>query len=388
MKKLLLSLAVLFSASQLFSQSIENQAPRKVHFDGTKKTFGVVGANQDKGLEQMWVDYSVASFDDFLTAWPFNSDYVLADTIGPGINNLFSKAAVGITGQLAGYIDYIDLEEKFTSLNPSFTSVIDNVYPSGYELKIDTFYVGFTHQNQTGLWNYLEPTIVTLGGGGTGAPTNTVLWSTRDSVNQSQTTDLNSIGLFQWPVNITIPANQRAGLVFKYFAPKQDSLFIAGSGLDSDDNQVIENPSAYQTSWMGLVYLSNGAYIRNTNVGFGNPVGSAGWFFAQNWWIWANVTYVDNSSINEQDAFGFKIEPLYPNPFAQLANIRYTIEKESEITFELTDVTGKVVYNERIGNQFPGTYTYQLQRDNLNSGVYFYSFIVNGNKVTKRMIVE
>jgi hypothetical protein len=388
MKKLLLSLAVFFTASQSFSQTIENQPPRKARFDGTKKTFGVIGANQDKGLEQMWVDYSVASFDDYLTVWPFNSEYVLADTIGPGINNLFNKAAVGITGQLAGYFDYIDLVEKYISSNPSFSSVVDNVYPAGYELKIDTFYVGFAHLNQTGLWNYLEPTIVTLGGNGSGAPSNTVLWSTRDSVNVSLTTDLESVGLFQWPVDVTIPANKRAGLVFKYFAPKHDTLFIAGSGLDSNDNGVIENPSGYPTSWLGLVYLSNGAYIKNSNVGYGNPVGSAGWFFAQNWWIWASVTYVDNSSIDEQDAFGFKIEPLYPNPFAQLANIRYTIEKESEIFFELTDVTGKVVYNERVGDQLPGTYTYQVQRDNLKSGVYFYSFIINGNKVTKRMIVE
>lgn len=389
MKKVLLSALAASFILVAQAQQIENEAPRKVQYTGTKKVFGTQNSmtqNSDKALANMWVDYSVASLDDFLTGWPFNSNFVLADTVGPGINNLFSKAGVGITGALAGYTDYIDLDEKFTSLTPSFSSVIENVYPAGYNLVIDTFYVGFAHNNQTGDWNYFEPTIVSLAGNGT--PSTNVLWTTKDSVNTSQTADLNSIGLFQWPVGLTIAPNQKAGLTFRYNAPKADSLFLAGGGLDGDDNQVIENPTSYANSWMGLVYLSNGAFINTSNVGFGNPVGSDGWFFAQNWWIWAYVTYVDNSGINENEVYGFNIDPIYPNPFGGLANIRYSLTESAEVSFEILDLTGKVLRNTNLGTQAAGSYTMDVQKDNLAAGVYLYSFTVNGNKITKRMIVQ
>lgn len=392
MKKILLSAfaASLLLATQAQTQQMESQAPRKVNFGGNKVIFGAQnpmtqGQNQDKSLENMWVDYSVANFDDFLTAWPYNSAYVIADTVGPGINNLFNKAAVTINGSLAGYTDYIDLYEKLTSNSPTFSSVIENNYPTGFALTIDTFYIGLAHQNQTGNWNYLEPQIVSLTGAN---PSTNVLWSFKDSTNTSLTTDLNSIGMFQWPVGFTTGANQKVGLTFKYTASKQDSLFIAGGAVDGDNNNTIEAITVYPTSFMGLVYLSGGSYLNTTNIGFGNPVGSTGWFYAQNWWMWAAVTYVDNSGINENEIYGFNIDPIYPNPFGGIANIRYSLTETADVSFEIMDMTGKVLRSSNMGTQAPGSYTMNVDKDNLSAGVYLYSFNVNGKKLTKRMIVQ
>lgn len=392
MKKALFSvLAVsVFFAAQA-QQAMIKEAPRKATFSGTVKKFGTEnpmgqGENHDKALANMWVDYSVANLDDFLTAWPYNSAYTVADTTGPGINNLFNKVAVCITGKLAGYTDYIDLYEKLTSTSPSFTSVTENNYPTGYALKIDTFYIGFTHQNQTGSWNYFEPQIISLAGNG--GPSTNVVWSLKDSVNTSQTADGNSIGLFQWPVGFTGTAGQKLGLTFKYTAPKLDTLQVAGGGKDGDDNQTIETVTAYPYNYMGLVYLSGGSYINTTNIGFGNPVGSEGWFYAQNWWLWAAVTYVDNSSIDENEVYGFDVSPIYPNPFAGIANINYTLKESAEVSFQIMDMTGKVLRSSNMGTQGAGTYTIDVNKDNLAAGAYFYSFTVNGKKITKRMIVQ
>ena len=388
MKKVLLSaLAVSF----LFSVEAQllDEGPRKVNLSGKRIVFGSENPmNQNKAFNQMWVDYSVANMDNFLTGWPFNSAYTIADTVGPGQNNLFNKAAVSITSSMAGYLDYVDLYEKLTSPSPSFSSLIENPYPTGFALTVDTFYIGLSHQNQTGTMNYLEPQIVSLNG--SGAPTTNVLWSTKDSTDVSWTEDANSIVMFQYPVGFTSAANQKIGLTIKYTADKLDTLSIAGGGVNTgtDQNPVIGNKSQYETSHMGLVYLSGGSYIKNSQIGYGNPVGSAGWFYAQNWWIWAAVSYTDNSSIDENAVYGFNIDPIYPNPFGGIANIRYSLTESSDVTFEVMDLTGKVLRSSNFGTQAAGSYTINVEKDNLTAGVYLYSFNVNGKKLTKRMIVQ
>jgi len=39
------------------------------------------------------------------------------------------------------------------------------------------------------------------------------------------------------------------------------------------------------------------------------------------------------------------------------------------------------------GNQNSGTYTMDINTSDLNSGIYFYSILVNGNKITKKMTI-
>lgn len=77
----------------------------------------------------------------------------------------------------------------------------------------------------------------------------------------------------------------------------------------------------------------------------------------------------------------------YPNPFKDVTRIRYTLANNSNVQFEVTDITGKVVMQMNEGSKSAGTYNIDLAADNFNSGVYYYSIITDTEKVTKKMIV-
>lgn len=78
----------------------------------------------------------------------------------------------------------------------------------------------------------------------------------------------------------------------------------------------------------------------------------------------------------------------YPNPTNGMTRVGYSIENDANILFEMMDVSGKKVISRNEGNKKPGTYGLDINTTDLNSGVYFYSLIVNGNRITKKMIVS
>jgi hypothetical protein len=92
-------------------------------------------------------------------------------------------------------------------------------------------------------------------------------------------------------------------------------------------------------------------------------------------------------SINEVNNEA-KLFQNYPNPTSNKTTIKYSLENTSNVVFELLDLTGKVVISSVEGNKTLGTHTIDLNTNRLESGVYFYSIIVNGNKLTKKMTVN
>ena len=77
----------------------------------------------------------------------------------------------------------------------------------------------------------------------------------------------------------------------------------------------------------------------------------------------------------------------YPNPFNQNTFINYTVQETGNVQFEITDITGKTVASVNEGTRTPGLYRIELSAENFKSGVYYYTAISNGSRVTKKMIV-
>lgn len=77
----------------------------------------------------------------------------------------------------------------------------------------------------------------------------------------------------------------------------------------------------------------------------------------------------------------------FPNPSNGMTTVRYSLQNEANVTFEMIDVTGKKVVSTIEGNKNPGVYSIELNTAELNSGIYFYSILVNGNKITKKMTI-
>ncbi|MEN8958426.1 MAG: T9SS type A sorting domain-containing protein [Flavobacteriales bacterium] len=77
----------------------------------------------------------------------------------------------------------------------------------------------------------------------------------------------------------------------------------------------------------------------------------------------------------------------YPNPASGITTISYSLENESSALIEMIDITGKKVFTSVQGKRNPGNYSLEINTADLNSGIYFYSLIVNGDRITKKMIV-
>jgi hypothetical protein len=84
---------------------------------------------------------------------------------------------------------------------------------------------------------------------------------------------------------------------------------------------------------------------------------------------------------------GISVNQNYPNPFNKTTQITYTLDKSSDVTFSVSDITGRTLVNNIYSNSAPGEHTINLSASTLSPGVYFYTFNVAGIKVTKKMVI-
>lgn len=94
-----------------------------------------------------------------------------------------------------------------------------------------------------------------------------------------------------------------------------------------------------------------------------------------------------NSLTIEEKNKGALLLQNYPNPSSGLTNISYSLENSAMIIFELMDVTGKKVSSFTEGYKSQGIHSIQIDTESMNAGIYFYSIVVNGNRITKKMVV-
>ena len=85
----------------------------------------------------------------------------------------------------------------------------------------------------------------------------------------------------------------------------------------------------------------------------------------------------------------FTLEQNYPNPFNPVTTIKFGLPLAAKVTLKVYDILGRevsILFNNVEINA--GTVTYEFDGTELASGIYFYSLIVNDNKIdTKKMIM-
>lgn len=96
-----------------------------------------------------------------------------------------------------------------------------------------------------------------------------------------------------------------------------------------------------------------------------------------------------NVGLSEEASLaGVKLGQNYPNPTNGTTTISYELAQAGNVTLEVFDVTGKKVMEMNEGSQAAGQHNFVLDANSLSSGLYNYSLIVDGNRVTKTMLVE
>ncbi|MDX1285505.1 MAG: T9SS type A sorting domain-containing protein, partial [Draconibacterium sp.] len=85
---------------------------------------------------------------------------------------------------------------------------------------------------------------------------------------------------------------------------------------------------------------------------------------------------------------GFELKQNYPNPMRLNTTIEFSISERTQVTLSLFDITGKIVSIPIEGIYQPGDYNVQVQRNNLQEGIYFYRLNAGDFVETKRMIIQ
>ncbi len=77
----------------------------------------------------------------------------------------------------------------------------------------------------------------------------------------------------------------------------------------------------------------------------------------------------------------------YPNPFNSRAKIAFTIDRPGRAMLDIFDIAGRRVESLVDKDMPPGKYETTWQADNFASGMYFYRLSIDGNSVTRKMLL-
>ncbi len=94
-------------------------------------------------------------------------------------------------------------------------------------------------------------------------------------------------------------------------------------------------------------------------------------------------TAIDENSLNT-----VLVSQNMPNPFNERSVVNFELASSEAVTFEILDVTGKLVRTINLGNLNSGAHSIEVDAKELNSGVYYYSIITGNSKVTNKMVVK
>ena len=98
-----------------------------------------------------------------------------------------------------------------------------------------------------------------------------------------------------------------------------------------------------------------------------------------------SVEINNNHKSTSVDAFG--LNQNYPNPFNPTTTIEFSIPKSGFTTLKIYNILGKEVATLVSNNLNKGNHTYQFERNNLASGIYYYQLVAGDYQEVKKMIL-
>jgi hypothetical protein len=339
------------------------------------------------------VHFPLQYYTDYM--FPTNARYVLADTGIPMTNELLIQS-FGVM-----FDTIIDANYKDTAYNPlvvrnitidSIHVIIGQCNHSGTQ---DTIIVQIDSINVAD--NYLTPTVL--------YEDTVLLGLTGLSQGNNWLNPLTLAVKPNYPNGYLVNSSKFAVMV-SFYGSKQDTMgFLpgfpysnckaGGSGVVPEGTDIGYSfgnikansiTSGYQHFFNNtdtiptLAGSTDGLYIRCTNPS------SRYWYFQDNP-VSAYINFTNTTGINELKTSGIYVSQNSPNPFRTHTEITYNLVASSNVLFTVNDLTGRELMNKLFASQEPGKYVITLEANQFAPGIYFYTFIVNGSSVTKKMVV-
>ncbi len=305
---------------------------------------------------------------------------------------------------------YTSLDSSTQMVAASFDSIVDSynaTAPVGISMasfstiRVDSIFLFLGHKNTSGLNDTIIVQVCKLSA--TNVPNGLVLSSDTviTAVGLSPGNDwfTNFVHTVVLPGNgLIIPGAKKFGVRLLYKGAIQDTLgIIAGlydQGGPCGQSQYLPIKSDfYPWSFRAISqYVATYPLIPSTVDFFtdcnGNGTLEAGDGASpfQDALIWTAVT-LDPLGVTSISNEKLTLFQNTPNPATDLVNIKYNLKSNAPVSFVITDVTGKTMMTESLGNKMAGTNTYTVNTSSLSAGVYFYTIQAGGFNATRKMTI-
>ena len=101
-----------------------------------------------------------------------------------------------------------------------------------------------------------------------------------------------------------------------------------------------------------------------------------------------NIEIVTNEDVSVEEIASNFIYNMYPNPMDEQATLNFFLTGSADVLITLHDLRGREVQQVFNANATSGTNTVQINKNNLNAGMYILQMTVAGRSFTERLVVR
>jgi hypothetical protein len=131
----------------------------------------------------------------------------------------------------------------------------------------------------------------------------------------------------------------------------------------------------------------NGVSEPQTSFIFFDGPSGINWYFTTTTPM-IRMSFDPSVGITEADRIdGMGLGQNFPNPANATTTIPFELDKATDLTFQVHDMSGKLVMEQVLGTRGAGPHRIELETRAMQSGVYFYTLAGNDVRQTKRMTV-
>ncbi len=179
---------------------------------------------------------------------------------------------------------------------------------------------------------------------------------------------------------VTVPSADGVGLI-QYLADARGAGGTAGTYFSYHQSVPDFSSGNWVPTWPLVAYSSGDLkYSASVTATDGMPYGDPYWFTG-------SITGVKTATAPVLPS-KFELSNNYPNPFNPSTNIKFSLARNGNVSLKVYNIMGQLVKT-IVNNVYKnaGNYEYQVNMDNLASGVYFYSLTQGSQTLTKKMIL-
>jgi hypothetical protein len=178
-------------------------------------------------------------------------------------------------------------------------------------------------------------------------------------------------------------------------------IWVWGRDLETNMRTIPKNKTELSDAW-GECYFSHTAATMKDNIAgvYEFPVSITDIHTTNDPGLPVYHSYVQGITLEDADFViigvgnsakvnpGMTVSQNIPNPFTGTTKIEVNLEKTSDLSLVVYNLTGQKVYELNNGSTPAGMQTLTINGSNLKSGVYFYTVTAGENKITKKMVIK